>query len=286
MRGAAPPLPLPPRHLPPDMETHRFQDEDTPAFLSLAADEGWISDQGELEFLRRTFPRGCLVKKVNGVPAAFITSLPHDRSGWIGNLLVHPELRRQGIGAELFEEALVALKESGVETVWLTASPSGKPLYEKRGFREIDQIDRWIGENYVVTVPPERYVLPENLKQLDSAGWGDRRESLLTALAAEGETILGENAYFISRKLERVRQIGPLTGSAQAVTDLFQRHVTPKADGERICLDLPQKNEVVGRFLEQQGLKKSGSTILMYRGAPPAYRPELIGACASMGSMG
>jgi len=286
MREGAPSLPPPPRHCPSDMETDRFRDNDREEFLRLAAEEGWISDRWELEFLRRSFPQGCLVKRRQELPAAFVTALSHDRSGWIGNLLVHPELRRKGTGAQLLAGALSALEAAGVVTVWLTASESGKALYQRLGFREIDRIERWIGGGFAVTMPPERHEISKVLKELDRAGWGDRRELLLTSLAEEGEMTVGEDAFLMTRKIAGMRQIGPWGGNSQRAIDLFQRHLTPDRGDERICLDVPWKNRLIGRFLEQQGMKKSGSTILMYRGESPAYRPELIGACASMGSMG
>jgi hypothetical protein len=42
----------------------------------------------------------------------------------------------------------------------------------------------------------------------------------------------------------------------------------------------------LGRSLERMGLKRVGTTVLMYTGGAPAYQPELIGALASTGSMG
>ncbi len=268
------------------MITDRFRNDDTEEFLRLAEAEGWISDQRELEFLLNAFPQGCLVKRDGTIPGAFITSIRYGLSGWIGNLLVHPELRRRGVGAELLLEALLALENAGVETVWLTASPSGKPLYEKLGFREIDRINRWIGDGFALTLPSEQRRMTAELRDLDTAGWGDRRDILLASLEMEGCLLAEPDAFFISRMIGSLRQIGPLAGPPAATTALFEQYLSPSPAGERICLDVPVKNSEMENFLEQQGLRLSGSTVLMYTGVTPAYQPELIGACGSMGSMG
>jgi len=267
------------------METDLFRDEDTDDFLRLAADEGWVSDQWEIEFLRRASPQGCLVKRILAFPMAFVTTVRYERSGWLGNLLVHPALRRRGIGSKLLTEAITSLEQAEIETLWLTASPSGKPLYEQLGFRGIDRIDRWLGEDFAITPPPKRHDPPEWLKELDAAGWGDRRDCLMTALAEEGDTLIGRDSFLMTRSLGGVRQIGPWGGTAAEAAALFERSVALVTNGERICLDVPKGNELES-FLERRGLKKIGTTTLMYRGATPAYRPELIGACAGMGSMG
>jgi hypothetical protein len=215
-----------------------------------------------------------------------VTAVSYERSGWIGNLLVRPELRHRGIGKSLMNEAIASLEHSGMKTVWLTASPSGKPLYERLGFRAIDEVDRWLGDGFAVTLPPDRHVLTDRHKELDMAGWGDRRELLLTALVGEGETIVGQDAFLVTRKIGELHQIGPWGGTADAAGALFKQFVASITGGERICLDVPRRNRELECFLERQGLKKNGCTVLMYRGATPSYRPELIGACASMGSMG
>ncbi len=268
------------------MKNDLIRDDDTAEFLDLAAGEGWITDRWELEFLRSAFPQGCLVRRSGTVPVAFITALRYQRSGWIGNLLVRPEQRRQGCGAALMVKALSALEDAGVETIWLTASPSGKPLYEKLGFEEIDRIDRWIGTGFRLSPPSEVQEITDEMVALDAAGWGDRRELLLSALGSEGSAIVTPDAFLLTRNVGNLCQIGPLAGTAAAATTLLQQYLAPTSGDERIGLDLPRGNRAMAGFLEQQGLEKSGSTVLMYKGVTPAYRPELIGACGSMGSMG
>ncbi|NHJ40187.1 MAG: GNAT family N-acetyltransferase, partial [Asgard group archaeon] len=42
---------------------------------------------------------------------------------------------RKGIGSALLEKLIEENKSKGIDTVFLHATPSGKPLYEKYGFK-------------------------------------------------------------------------------------------------------------------------------------------------------
>lgn len=51
-------------------------------------------------------------------------------------LVVDPAHQRRGLGSRLVEWGLARADELGVEA-FLTASPFGKPLYEKQGFQVV-----------------------------------------------------------------------------------------------------------------------------------------------------
>ncbi len=62
---------------------------------------------------------------------------------WIGMVLVHPEVQRQGIAARLLLKCLHrAYRHNRYAVVGLDATPQGKPLYKKLGFRE--SFDIWL----------------------------------------------------------------------------------------------------------------------------------------------
>ena len=128
------------------MTVEPFRADDIADFLKLATAEGWVAEPWEFDFLLEAFPEGCFcMRDSDGKGIAFVTSLRHEKSGWIGNLIVAEEYRGQGLGEALFRKALEALHAAGVETFWLTASNSGKSLYEKYGFNSLDAVVRWSG---------------------------------------------------------------------------------------------------------------------------------------------
>ncbi len=173
-----------------------FCNDDISEFLSLATEEGWISEFWELDFLRRAFPIGCLVYRNKGIPVAFLTSIKYERSGWIGNLLVRKEWRGQGLGSALFQRALELLDEAGARTVWLTASISGRPIYERQRFIAIDTINRWQARGRIVSSNHTTEGFAEILT-LDEAGWGDSREALLRATVDRGSCSLLPDGFMV-----------------------------------------------------------------------------------------
>ena len=114
------------------MTIEPFRADDIAAFLKMAVAEGWVADSREFVFLLAVFPEGCFcIRDSDGKGIAFVTSLRHEKSGWIGNLIVAEEFRGQGLGEALFRKAMEALHAAGVRTFWLTASKMGKSLYER-----------------------------------------------------------------------------------------------------------------------------------------------------------
>lgn len=173
-----------------------FLTSDIDPFLTMASTEGWLCGKWEMEFLLQTFPQGCLVKRSGSETLGYITSLRHDKSGWIGNLLVAPQARRGGIGTELMQGAIHALLDAGVETVWLTASAKGVELYRRLGFTAIDSINRWVGEGSGGTGwSPFSPWDPEMVRHVDCAGWGDRREALLHVTSGRGHVICDNYSF-------------------------------------------------------------------------------------------
>jgi ribosomal protein S18 acetylase RimI-like enzyme len=259
--------------------------DDRDAFLALAARERWISSNWELEFLCSSFPAGCLACRTKGIPVAFVTAIKHDRSGWIGNLLVQQEWRKQGIGTALFSRVLAVLEDANVETVWLTASADGKRLYERHGFTAIDTISRWqrFGEIKLAPCQPD---WPEILS-IDMAGWGDRRESLLQTTSSHGRTAAVSDGFMVLQQGDDCIQLGPWgCTTPAAAAELLGRVLCPDTQGARIVLDVPEGNSAAANLLRTAGFTRQSATVLMYRGTAPAYVPQHIFSLASMGSMG
>jgi GNAT superfamily N-acetyltransferase len=63
-------------------------------------------------------------------------SVSFGRTGWLGNVAVDAEARGQGIGTAVSAAAIDWLRQAGVATVLLTATPLGRPVYERLGFTE------------------------------------------------------------------------------------------------------------------------------------------------------
>jgi len=267
-----------------------FRREDIDPFLSLAAGESWICDRWELEFLLSEFREGCFVCRTDDGPVGFVTSLRHDRSGWVGNLLVAPRFRGGGIGRKLMGQALHALKQASVETVWLTASEQGRPIYEQLGFLAIDTIKRWVGrgsgDGGAVELPVTTAVSGKCV-EIDCQGWGDTRQALLEAVVRRGSLVEGSDAFLVEQFGSGGVQIGPWGGSNRLEAEkLLKTAIAGIEVSRKVFVDVPVRNIAASAMLYANGFDVAGSNRLMFLGRSPDYNPEMVYALASMGSMG
>lgn len=274
------------------MRIEPFNISDIVPFLKLAAAENWVAEQWEFGFLLSQFPQGCFAARgVSGETAGYVTSLKHECSGWIGNLIVAPGHRGQKIGERLFISALDALWADGVETVWLTASESGMPLYQKLGFKKIDTILRWSGRGRQRQVTPKTKTDCKNIGQLlneiDSRAWGDKRTALLNATIKRGKLLQQGSGFAVVQPCGEMLQIGPLSAPDYCTADSLLKAALNTAQlGTRVCLDAPASNRAGLKLFNQKNMQISGSNQLMYAGVKPDYRPEYLYGLATMGSCG
>lgn len=269
-----------------------FRSADIAGFLELAAAEGWVAEPWEFEFLLTNFPGGCFTaRSVTGEAAGFVTSLRHDRSGWIGNLIVAQQFRSAGIGGTLFRKVLEKLSDSGVETIWLTASESGLPLYQKCGFNRIDTIIRWSGSGRQGSSGYEAKAVCETvhplLNDIDSRAWGDRRAALVAVTAARGKVLRHRSGFAVVQPAGDAMQLGPFLAPGYGTADfLLNAALNTIPPGTKVYMDAPASNRNAMLLFNRNRMRITGSTELMYTGVKPAYRPELLYGLATMGGCG
>lgn len=271
------------------MQIDQFKHNDLERFMSLAKAEGWICDRWEFNFLMDVFPQGCLVARRWGIPVGFVTAVKYGTGGWIGNLIVREQFRGQGVGGMLMKHALAALESAGTETVWLTASLAGKPIYESLGFKSVDVINRWVGggiggeeENHAAMWEISR----DDMLLVDQAGWGDRRDAIIDLAVERGSVFSTSGAFLVSQPCTDGVQLGPWGGNDSGALLLLEEALAEAGWGEKVFLDAPLRNAGLTAILPGMGFTVRGSTLLMCKGATPDYAPERIFALASMGSMG
>jgi ribosomal protein S18 acetylase RimI-like enzyme len=204
---------------------------------------------------------GCFVAEAGGRPAGTAMAISYDgRIGWIGMVLVHPDFRRMGIGTALLQAALGYLRERGIGTIKLDATPMGKPVYVPLGFRDEYEVTRYEG------IAPAGLTLPAGVTQLTAADCAELSDIDARALGAARPAVVadlsrrnpglcfalrdGSNLAggLIAREGASALQIGPwLARDAGTAANLLQAffHRIP---GRRVFLDMPDPN-VAGREL-------------------------------------
>ena len=113
-----------------------------PADLEFAAActarEGWLSEtRSELANLFDYNRAGCLICDTSTGPAGICFAICYGDVGFIGELIVLPERRGNGIGQQLMERSIEFLHKNGAARILLDAVPRAVALYERLGFQKL-----------------------------------------------------------------------------------------------------------------------------------------------------
>ena len=120
-------------------------ESDLPAALRLSTQAGWNQLEADWRRLLSLWPNGCFAGRVDGRLIATSTLATYGTAlGWVGMVLVDEAHRGKGYGGVILDATLRAAHNAGVQTIGLDATDLGRPVYLKRGFRDIAGIDRWV----------------------------------------------------------------------------------------------------------------------------------------------
>jgi GNAT superfamily N-acetyltransferase len=161
---------------------------DIPAALALTALEDWGFDEADLRRLIDLEPQGCFVVDVDGDVVGLTTTTTYGAVAWLGNVIVHPDRRGQGLGEAVVRRALTFLDEADVDTVRLNAYPDLVPFYKRLGFEAEFETYRYVGTPLgrgADDVSPVRREDVEDVVTLDAASFGADRGKLLRRLFRE-----------------------------------------------------------------------------------------------------
>lgn len=226
------------------------------AFASeCTAGEGWVSENFQtLAGFLLNHPNGCLLAEENGQPVGICVATPYEVSGFIGELIVRPEVRGRGVGASLLNYGVDLLREGGTETVYLDGVLKAVNLYERNGFRKACRSWRFSG-----SLPGEghRDVSPmtaQDLGQviaLDQAHFGADRSFFiqyrfglfpqLCHVMRQGDRLVG---YIQGRRGEDWVSAGPWLVNEEAHNPAaLLKALAQKADGRLINLGVLDTNQ-------------------------------------------
>ena len=120
--------------------------EEANALLNLAFNSS-TNRLNDLRFYGHLQPDGWFAASMEGRLIGTVGAISYGAFAHVGFMTVHPELQGQGIGRMLMEHVLGWLESRHVPLVTLDASNQGFPLYEKLGFKTID--DTFIYEKHI-----------------------------------------------------------------------------------------------------------------------------------------
>jgi ribosomal protein S18 acetylase RimI-like enzyme len=269
---------------------------DLPAALALCRDAGWNQTADDWRLFLRLAPTTCRAGCLDGRLVGTVTVFPYGAFAWIGMVLVDRSSRGQGIGTALLHEALDLIGPEG--TARLDATPLGRPLYERLGFRadcdltrlQCDSFrpgpDREPPRSIVPIVRPMRADDLGDVARLDAEVFGADRTQLLSHcfeiaphLAWVAESDRSPAGYVLGRSGHDFDHLGPLAASGPAEAAMLTAAALDKVS-RRAVIDVPLERETFREWLMCSGFQPQRSFTRMTRGplAHAARRNALFAA--------
>jgi GNAT superfamily N-acetyltransferase len=280
------------------MRLRIMTEQDVPGGLRLNTLSGWNQTAADWQRFLENSLRGCFVMEHDGNVVGTATTISYEnRFAWIGMVLVDPEYRKQGIGTELLEKTIEYLDSSHIATMKLDATPQGKPIYERLGFVEEYEIERWIlkrlpGANpkaYSSTFAPLSDVQREQIIQFDKELFGADRSFLLRALCEEAPefatAVWNEEflqGYAFGRRGLFADHLGPWVARTRAAADEILCGFLATSCRETLIVDCIKSNSMAVELLRSRGFAPSRPLTRMVRG-PNLYPGRPDSFCAILG---
>ncbi len=253
------------------MTIDRLTDRDLSAALRLSTQAGWNQLEADWRRLLTLWPNTCFAGRENGQLLATSTLATYGRTlAWVGMVLVDEAHRGRGLGGQILDAALDAARALQIATVCLDATDFGRPVYLKRGFRDVAGIDRWTRSptvaGYLARVrssavgPDECARTRSDLKAFNQRHSAIDRTALLDGLEREpgvksAITSRDRNvtAFAVLRPGRLTSHLGPVIADTEADAILAMEQVLSE-HCQSVIIDVPR-----GRM--ESWLTRSGFTV-------------------------
>ena len=263
------------------LQVRTMQAADLPFADSLRALVGWNQTLADWQRFLAMEPQGCFVAEWDGAPVGTATTVVYGPDlAWIGMVLVHPEYRRRGIGGGLLLRCIEHLQGLGVRCIKLDATPQGRPVYEKLGFRDEWTLRRWEAElsAQAPRAPDPRiraWVEEDALRfdLLDSGAFGVSRRELIIALARQSSCALACESqagtpagYGMLRQGARAHYLGPISATSAETGIALIEALTAQERPGRVFWDIPDPNVEAVDWAELHGFRMQRTLTRMWLG--------------------
>jgi len=254
--------------------------------VELCRAAGWNQCADDWRVLLSVRSGCCFAAEREGIVVGTAAALRYGTQvGWVGMLLVDAAHRRQGVGTGLLTAALGALE--GCRSVGLDATPEGRPLYEKNGFRPVCGVIRLRlgrGIRYVdVSGGRIRPMRREDLGAVvaaDESACGLHRPEMAAAyfrsapdcahVAIEADGRIG--GFVLGRPGHEWAQMGPLTAGDGDTARMLAGACLQRLGGRGILTDVPEGRSDWRQRLCEAGFREQRTFCRMVRGdALPAW---------------
>ncbi|HZH17995.1 MAG TPA: GNAT family N-acetyltransferase [Archangium sp.] len=275
------------------MRIRRLSLDDMPACLALAAKRDWPPDELKWRMILK-LGTGFGVDSPDGGLAGTVLVTPYGReAASIGMMVVSPSHGRQGLGRRLMEHAL---EHIGPIPTLLFATDQGRPLYEKLGFVQVEEVVKHLGR--LTRQPPEvavpdtrvRAMTGEDLDAsaaLDADAFGAPRRPLLQALhrVASRALVAERSGRVVGHGLVwpnfESTMVGPLIAQEEPIARSLAAGLLRGLEGV-VRMDIPPRFAGLSEWVAGLGLVRHvPAPMMMLHGTRAPGRREHLHAIAA-----
>jgi predicted N-acetyltransferase YhbS len=228
------------------LEIHHLTSDDISWAMQLVECANWNQTPNDWRRVLENQAGGSFKAVANDVSVGTVTTTRYgSQLAWIGMMLVHPDYRRKGAGITLMQQALEHLHQFQTSTIKLDATPVGRPLYERLGFRAEWDFERW-------QRPPSPKVLKleqskhhdkhtcgvqeqlQRLRNLDMRAFGVDRISFLARVAEDSRCVFREHGFGMLRPGRIGSYLGPIVSEKHSITESIIAELLQEIEGSVI----------------------------------------------------
>lgn len=249
-------------------------DHDIDAGLALCRSAGWNQLENDWKIFLALNPDGnrVAIDDNNKVVGTVTTITYGDHFSWIGMVLVDPSKKRQGIGTQLLREALKVLEQQ--ETIKLDATPAGREVYLKFGFKDEYILSRMVAANISISPSNNLEEISQNslniIFQTDEEIFGASRAELLRKIYKSNPQLSfqikkgNDISYSFGRNGFNFTQVGPIVADNTDEAIQLASAAFNNIKGA-VALDV-MKGSAFQQWLSSIGFTEQRELIRMYRG--------------------
>jgi GNAT superfamily N-acetyltransferase len=230
------------------------------AGLALSDEAGWDQTAEDWSLMIR-LGRAFAAVSSEGRLVATALALPYPPAfGWLSMVLVHGPYRRRGLATRLLERSIAELRNRGL-VPFLDATPAGRPVYERLGFRPIEALTRWRGQGggpAASSLAPVSSRGLAEIAELDHAAFGADRSAVLADLHGRPGAVSrcgpAAEGFLLSRPGRRATHVGPVV-ARETETALGLLESGLASISGPVLIDVPDREAAVTGLLAGRGFR-------------------------------
>jgi GNAT superfamily N-acetyltransferase len=268
--------------LPAGLSVRPLIEADLEAATALSAEAGWNQVSADWRLFLQFGSPLCLTR--NGKPLATAATLPYaPRFAWISMVLVSAPERHRGLARWLLRRCSDDLIGRGLVPA-LDATPAGRAVYLRLGFRDAWTMHRLVGHSGQFPVTGGEGVMVRRLQEndwpeviaFDTAVFGADRGALLRSLAQrlpQASLVAVRHGRIIGFSLGRdgrvMTQLGPVA-AIDGDTAIALIAAALSGISGPVAVDVPDRHAALIKWLKERGFSTERPlTRMVYQGSLP-----------------